>query len=161
VQTGAGTALSDHAGARLLRLLRRQAGKVLRLAAASGLHHARVAGGLHTSAGGFHDFTPIHELTVELPAGAWVYGDKGYNSASDEAVNRAMGGGVLVPLHRDNMAPDPRAEQCGLGTFRLAIETVNSQLTAMGLAHLHVRSISGLEIKVHAALLALACLNLD
>jgi len=111
--------------------------------------------------GGLHDLTPIHELTVNLPERAWVYGDKGYNSAPDEAVIRATGGGVLVPLHKDNMAPNTRAEQCGLRTFRLAIETVNSQLTAMGIAHLHVRSVAGLEIKVHASLLALACLNVD
>jgi len=31
----------------------------------------------------------------------------------------------------------------------------------MGLAHLPVRSVAGLEINVHASLLALACLNLD
>jgi len=111
--------------------------------------------------GGLHDLTPIHELTVNLPAGAWVYGDKGYNSAPDEAVIRATGGGVLVPLHKDNMAPNTRAEQCGLRTFRLAIETAYSQLTAMGIARLHVRSVAGLEIKVHASLLALACLNVD
>ncbi len=111
--------------------------------------------------GGFHDLTPIHELTFELPDGSWVYGDKGYNSAPDEAVIRATGGGVLVPLHKDNMAPNTLAERCGLRTFRLAIETVNSQLTAMGIAHLHVRSIAGLEIKVHASLFALACLNMN
>ena len=109
--------------------------------------------------GGWHDLTPIHELTVELPDGAWVYGDKGYNSASDEAVIRTTGGGMLVPLHKDNMVPNTLAERCGLRTFRLAIETVNSQLTAMGIGHLHVRSVVGLEIKVHASLLALACLN--
>ena len=111
--------------------------------------------------GGFHDLTPLHALTVELPAGAWIYGDKGYNSAPDEAVIRATGGAVLVPQHKDNMAPNTHAEQCGLRAFRLAIETVNSQLTAMGIGHLHVRSVAGLEIKVHASLLALACLNLD
>jgi Transposase DDE domain len=110
--------------------------------------------------GGWHDLTPVHELTVELPAGAWVYGDKAYNSTPDEAVIRTTGGGVLVPLHKDNMAPNTRAEQCGLRTFRLVIETVNSQLAAMGLNHLHVRSVAGLQIKVHASLLALACLNL-
>ncbi len=41
----------------------------------------------------------------------------------------------------------------------LAIETVNSQLTAMGIGRLHVRSIAGLDIKVPASLLALAYLN--
>ena len=111
--------------------------------------------------GGLHDLTPIHELTVTLPERAWVYGDKGDNSAPDEAVIRATGGGVLVPLHKDNMAPHSRAEQCGLRTVRLAVETVDSQLTAMGIAHLHVRSVAGLDITVHASLLALACLNID
>jgi hypothetical protein len=111
--------------------------------------------------GGWPDLTPIHELTGELPAGAWVYGDKGYNSAPDAAVIRARGGGVLVPLPKDNMGPNTLAEQGGLRTFRLAIETVNSHLTAMGLDRLHVRAVAGLEIKVHASLLALACLNVD
>jgi len=111
--------------------------------------------------GGLHDLTPVHELTVKLPEGAWVYGDKGYTSAPNEAVIRATGGGVLVPLHKNNMTPNTRAEQCGLRTFRSTIETVNSQLTAMGIARLHVRSVAGLEIKVHASLLALACLNVD
>jgi len=110
--------------------------------------------------GGWHDLTPIHELPAELPEGAWVYGDKGDNSAPDEAVIRATGGGVLVPLHKDTMAPHTRAEQGGLRTVRRAIETLNSQLTAMGIAHLHVRSVAGLEIKVYASLLALACLNI-
>jgi hypothetical protein len=111
--------------------------------------------------GGWHDLTPRPELTVELPAGAWVYGDKAYHSAPDEAVIRATGGAILVPLHKDNMAPNTRAEPCGLRTFRLVIDTVTSHLTAMGLGHLHVRSVAGLEIKVHASLLALACLTLD
>ncbi len=60
--------------------------------------------------GGWHDLTPLHELTVELPEGAWVYGDNAYNSAPDEAVIRASGGGVLVPLHKDTMTPNTRAE---------------------------------------------------
>ena len=94
-----------------------------------------------------------------MPEGAWVYADKGYNSAPDEAVIRTTGGGLLIPLHKDNMVPNTLAERCGLCTFRLAIETVNSQLTAMGIGRLHVRSVAGLEIKVHASLLALACLN--
>jgi len=111
--------------------------------------------------GGLHALTPLHELTVTLPERAWVYGDKGDNSAPDEAVIRATGGGVLVPLHTDTMAPNTRAAQCGLRTVRLAIETVNSHLTALGIAHLHVRSVAGLDITVHASLLALACLNID
>lgn len=54
------------------------------------------------------------------------------------------------------MGPNAFAERCGLRTFRLAIETVNSQLAARGIARLHVRSVAGSEIKVPASLLALA-----
>lgn len=95
--------------------------------------------------GGFHDRTPIHELPLELPEKACVYGDKGFSSAPDEAVICATGGDVLVPLHKDNIVPHTRTERCGLRTFHLASETVNSQLTAMGLARLHVRSVASLE----------------
>ncbi len=54
-----------------------------------------------------------------------------------------------------------RAERCGLHTFRPVIETVNSQLTAMGITHLHVHSITSLETNVHASLFALACLTMN
>jgi len=54
------------------------------------------------------------------------------------------------------VAPNTLAERCNLHTFRLAIEAVNTQLTAMGIAHLHVRSIACLEINVHVSLFALA-----
>jgi len=57
--------------------------------------------------GGLHDLTPIHEFTVGLPASAWAYSDKCYNRAPDDAIIRATGG-VLVPLHKDNMAPNTR-----------------------------------------------------
>src|SRR6476646_3147586 len=33
-----------------------------------------------------HDLTPVHELAERLPAGTWLYGDKGDNSAEDEAL---------------------------------------------------------------------------
>jgi DDE family transposase len=36
-------------------------------------------------AGGYHDLTPLHELTFTLPPGVRVFGDKGYSSVPDEA----------------------------------------------------------------------------
>ncbi len=45
-----------------------------------------------------HIDPPMHELTVELPGGAWVYGDTSYTSAPAEAVIRAGGWGVIGHL---------------------------------------------------------------
>jgi IS5 family transposase len=49
-----------------------------------------------------HDLTPIYELTVDLPPGATVLGDKGYNSARDERFLAAEGV-QLVPKRKTNM----------------------------------------------------------
>jgi hypothetical protein len=109
----------------------------------------------------FHDLTPIHELLYGLPPGAYVYADKAYNSADDEASILAATGVHLVPLRKDNMVPNTWAERCGLRAFRSTIETVNSQCEAMGLQRLRTRTNAGFEIKVQASVLALACANLD
>jgi hypothetical protein len=45
----------------------------------------------------YHDLTPVHELTACLQEGAWVYADKAYNSAPDEASILCEVGVKLVP----------------------------------------------------------------
>jgi hypothetical protein len=107
----------------------------------------------------YHDLTPIHELTAALPAGAHVYADKAYNSAPDEASILSATGVRLVPLRKDNMIPNTAAEQAGLRAFRKTIETLNSQLEAMGVQRLRARTNAGLHLKVHASLLAVTCAN--
>jgi Transposase DDE domain len=109
----------------------------------------------------YHDLTPIHEVLYGLPPGAYVYADKAYNSADDEASILAATGVHLVPLRKDNMVPNTWAERCGLRAFRTTIETVNSQCEAMGLQRLRARTNAGFELKVQASVLALACANLD
>jgi hypothetical protein len=106
-----------------------------------------------------HDLTPIHELTANLPAGAWVYGDKAYNSAPDAATMAAEAGVRLVPIRRENMEPNPVDERVGLRRMRAVIEGVNSQLAAWGVQRLHARTNAGFEIKIHASLFALLCVN--
>jgi hypothetical protein len=66
----------------------------------------------------------------------------------------------LVPLRKDNMAPNTWAERCGLRTLRTTIETVNSQFEAMGLQRLCARTNAGFDLKVQASVLALACANM-
>ena len=109
--------------------------------------------------GALHDLPPVHELTCGLPAGAAVSADKAYNSKADEASILADTGVRLVPLRRANMRPNAWADKLALRAHRQRSETTNSQLEAMGLPRLHVRTTAGLELKVHASLLALACIN--
>jgi len=107
-----------------------------------------------------HDLTPIHELSAELPVGACVYADKGYNCLTDEA-NILLDTHVrLIPIRRKNMHPHEWVDEYDLTLYRRRIETVYSQLESMGVNRLHVRTQAGLEIKLNASLLALAFKNM-
>jgi len=109
--------------------------------------------------GGLHDLTPIHELCYGLPAEATVYGDKGYNAASDEATMLADTDVRLVPIRKANMTPNHWADKLALRQYRKRIEALYSQLEAMGVQRLRARTNPGLELKLHAALLAVTIAN--
>jgi hypothetical protein len=111
--------------------------------------------------GGLHDLTPVHELTYGLPADVAVYGDKGYNGEADEATILADTGVRLVPIRKANMRPNRRADKLALREYRKRIEALYSQLEAMGTQRLRARTNPGLELKVHAALLAATIANAD
>ena len=112
--------------------------------------------------GGFHDLTPIHELAYLLPRGARLFGDKAYNAAADEATILAETGVRLIPMRKANMAPHAWfLDDLELREYRHTIETVNSQLEKMGVERLHARTNPGLELKVHASLIALTCTNFN
>jgi len=111
--------------------------------------------------GGLHDLTPIHELTYSLPAAATVYGDKGYNAADDEASILADTGVRLVPIRKANMEPNLWADKLALRAYRKRIESLYSQLEAMGVQRLRARTTPGLELKLHATLLAVTITNAD
>lgn len=61
-----------------------------------------------------HDLTPVHELTVTLPAGACVYADKAYNSANDESSVFQDTLVRLVPIRRVNMKQNAWADDFDL-----------------------------------------------
>ena len=112
--------------------------------------------------GALHDLTPVHELTYGLPAGARVFGDKAFNSAEDEATILAETGVRLVPIRKANMQPHAWfLDELELREYRHTIETVNSQLEKMGVERLHARTNAGLELKVQASLIAVACTNIN
>jgi len=108
----------------------------------------------------YHDLTPIYELTADLPEDAGVFADKAYNSADDEQW-QALDGVRLIPIRKKNMQPHAWADEYDLGLYRKRIESVNSQLESMGVEHLKARTHAGLEIKLHASLLAVFCTNAD
>jgi DDE family transposase len=111
---------------------------------------------------GFHDLTPLHELAYLLPEGARLFGDKAYNSADDEASLLAETGVRLIPIRKANMAAHEWfLDELELREYRHTIETVNSQLEKMGVERLHARTNVGLELKVYASLIALACTNFN
>jgi len=111
--------------------------------------------------GGLHDLTPIHELTYGLPAGAAVYGDKGYNAGDDEASIAADTEVRLVPIRKANMRPNAWADKLALRAWRKRIEALYSQLEAMGVQRLRARTNPGLQLKLHASLLAVTIANAD
>lgn len=106
------------------------------------------------------DLTPIHELTFGLPQGATVFGDKGYISDPDAQTILDQTGVRFVAARRSNMVPNAWADEYDLRRYRKRIETVYSQLSAMGLQRLHARTNHGVDLKTHASLLALALSNI-
>lgn len=103
-----------------------------------------------------HDLTPLHELAFALPAGASLFGDKGYLSQADKQTLLQETGVRLVTPQRSNMPPNTWADDYDLALYRKRIETVNSQLEAMGIQRLHARTNLGFDLKAWASLLALA-----
>jgi hypothetical protein len=90
------------------------------------------------------------------------------NSKDDEISLLEATGVKLVPARRKNTCArmgmkeqNTLSEFFALQRYRKRIETLNSQLEAMGIQHLKARSNEGFLIKVHASLLALVCTNFD
>lgn len=106
------------------------------------------------------DLTPIHELTFALPTGSSVFADKGYISDPDAQTILAATGVRFVAVRRRNMSPNSWADDYDLRHYRKRIETVYSQLEAMGMQHLHARTNHGFDLKASASLLALAFTNI-
>lgn len=104
--------------------------------------------------------TPIHELILGLPSGAAVFADKGYISEDDAKSILSASGVRLVAIPRKNMTPLPWADDYDVRLYRRRIETLYSQMEAMGVQHLHAPTNPGFDLKVSASILALAFSNL-
>ena len=106
------------------------------------------------------DLTPIHELSVGVPQGATVFGDKGYVADPDAVTIFEATGVRYVAARRRNMTPNSWADEYDLHLYRKRIETVYAQMEAMGIQRLHARTNHGIDLKMWASLLALAFTNI-
>lgn len=77
--------------------------------------------------GGCHDLTPIHELMVELPCGARVCANKGYNDLLGKASILLETGICLISIRKENMQPHEWADEYDWRQYRKRIETTYSQ----------------------------------
>lgn len=109
--------------------------------------------------GSLHDLTPIYEISYELPEGAKLLGDKGYNDQESERTLE-LDGVRLVPIRRVNMKSQHEWEDdFDLRHYRKTIETNNSQMESMGINRLRARTNDGFYIKTLASLVALWATN--
>ena len=65
----------------------------------------------------------------------------------------------LAPIRKANLAPNRRADKVALRAYRKRIDALSSQLEAMGVQRLRAHTNPGLELKLHAALLAVTITN--
>lgn len=79
-----------------------------------------------------YDLTPVHELTVALPSGAVVVGDKGYISATDALSIFEATGVQLVSIRHKNIISNSWADDFDIKAYRKQIETAYSQLEKIG-----------------------------
>jgi len=110
---------------------------------------------------GLHDLTPVHEPCYGLPAGATVYGDKGYNAGADEATMLAETGVRLVPLPQGEHAPQRLGGQAGAARVQQANRGALQSAGGDGCAAAAGTHYPGLQLKHHAAFLAVTIANAD
>lgn len=106
------------------------------------------------------DLTPIHELSLALPGGARLFGDKAYISAPDASSICDALDVRLVTARRKNMTANPWADDYDLRRYRQQIETLYSQMERMGTQQLYSRTNSGFALKAFASVFALAFTNI-
>jgi hypothetical protein len=103
----------------------------------------------------WHELTLLHPLSMSLPPHTCLLGDAAYVSKNEQALAWQHGRLYLIAQHHQRMKPNLPDEQALLSCHRKVIETAHSQLEKMGVQRLHARSLSGLVLKLIAALLAL------
>ncbi|MCS7300038.1 MAG: transposase [Fimbriimonadales bacterium] len=107
------------------------------------------------ASGGVADMEVFRTLVRELPAGSTVIGDKGYTSATEEAVCAEAEQVQLCALRRRHMRVQrPAWAEWYLGYRRRRVETGFSVLCQLLPRAVHAVSSRGFELKVYAFVIA-------
>ena len=105
--------------------------------------------------GSVSDVRGLYGLSLDLPEGSTLVGDKSYNDASAEAL--LMETGVeLLPQRRSNMHQHERPLKLWLSWQRKRVETAFSGIAAMMPRSIHAVTPRGFEIKTFLFVLAYA-----
>lgn len=106
-------------------------------------------------AGSFADVTALQSMTIHLPEGSELYGDKGYTDYEQEDLY-AEHDQIFLRIHRkkNSHRPDQPWEVFLKNHFRKLIEGVFSQITNLFPRSIHAVTAKGFLLKVFLFLLA-------
>lgn len=106
------------------------------------------------------DLIGMQEMTLDLPNGACLYGDKAYNDYDYEAALQREQNLTLLPIRKGN-SKRPHTSQMAaqISYARKRIETTFSQVTAKFARRIAAVTEAGFESKIMAAFVAYAILG--
>ncbi len=105
--------------------------------------------------GSMADPVGFRHLDLDLPPGALIHADKGYNDYHEEDLLQEAGAIVLQPLRKKNSKrPLPLWLEFVSKPVRQQVETAISQITALFPKHIHAVTQQGLELKLTCFILA-------
>lgn len=109
------------------------------------------------SQGSLHDLEGLKRMTVDLPPGSTLYGDKAYQDAKEEVLLLEAGDIRFHPLRRLNSKqPLSQALIFLVHVGRQQVETAFSRMETQMPRHIHAVSPTGFLLKLQAAVIALA-----
>lgn len=110
---------------------------------------------LFLTPGSTADVSTLHHYTFDLPAGATVYADRGYNDYGFEDNLQAIDGIDLQPMRKKNSKrPDPPWARYLQHHYRKRVETTGSSITRRFPKSIHAVTAVGFKFKVVLFVLA-------
>ena len=109
------------------------------------------------SEGSMHDLQGLRQMTLDLPAGSTLWGDKAYGSQNEQEFLQQVGDIRLIALKRSNSkTPLPQCLVFLCQTIRQSVETAFGEITKCAPVHLHAVTPAGFLLKIQATILAYA-----
>ena len=99
------------------------------------------------------------EMTLDMPEGAQLYGDKAYNDYEYEATLRSKQNLTLLPIRKGSKATAHACLAAQISQVRKRIETTFSQITGKWTRRIAAVTDAGFESKIMATFVAYAILQ--